>query len=120
MIPIGRNIKMIRELKNLTQEYVAKQLEMSVSNYSYIENGKTDITFSKLEKIAEVLEVSYQQILNLNPSQIFNNNGTYNGSTYNANNTQHIYPNEELIKQLQTKDEQIARLTAIIERSIKN
>jgi len=118
MISIGRNIKVLRELKNLTQEYMAKQLDMSVSNYSYIENGKTNITFSKLEKIANVLEVDYQQILNLNPTQIFNNNGTYNG-TYNGDTTQHIYANEELVKQLQIKDEQIARLTTMLEKAMK-
>ena len=116
MIPVGRNIRLIRELKNLTQEYVAEHLEISTGNYSNIENDKTDITLGKLERIAEILGVDYQMILNLNPSQVFKNGSLYSGSMNKQNN----YADEDLLKQLQTKDEQIARLTAIIERSLKN
>jgi transcriptional regulator with XRE-family HTH domain len=93
---------------------MAAQLRMSVGNYSNIENGKTDITFNRLQEIAKVLEVDYQQILNLAPTQIFNNNSPYTYSGGYQNN----YTNDELIKQLQTKDEQIQKLTALLEKAL--
>ena len=36
---IGEKIKKIRELRNYTQEYVARELEMSLANYSKIDNN---------------------------------------------------------------------------------
>ncbi len=72
MIEVVQNIKKFRELKNMTRDEVADQLEMSVSGYSKLERGEVDITLSKLYKISEILEVSVSQILNFDASQIFN------------------------------------------------
>ena len=66
----GQNIKTIREIKNFTQDYVATQLNMSVPNYSNIETGKTDVTLTRLEQIAKVLQIDYQQILTLDREQM--------------------------------------------------
>lgn len=52
---ISANIKKYRELKGLTREVVASELEMSVSGYSKIERGEIDLTITKLQKISEVL-----------------------------------------------------------------
>ncbi|WP_034680846.1 helix-turn-helix domain-containing protein [Chryseobacterium piperi] len=116
MTQIGQNIKVIRELKNLTQEYVAERLDMPVGNYSKIENGKTDITLSKLEKIAEVLQVDYQQILSLNPTQFFNNCIT-NG--YNGINNHNMYASVK-DKEIEAKNEQIKSLTLLLEKALKS
>jgi hypothetical protein len=78
-----------------------------------IENGKTDITFNRLQEIAKILEVDYMQILSLIPTQIFNNSAPYSG-----NNNQTNYANEELTKQLQIKDEQIQKLTSLLEKTL--
>lgn len=59
---VYKNIKKIRELKNLTREYVADELEMSTSGYGKIERGEVDLTVSKLIKIAKVLNVSIEFI----------------------------------------------------------
>src|SRR5215831_18045164 len=72
MIEAGRNIKAILELKNYTQDYVAGQLRVSIPTYSNIETGKTEVTLSRLQQIAKVFEVDYQQILNLNRSEMLN------------------------------------------------
>jgi len=43
---IGQKIKKLRELKNLTQEYMAEQLGMkNQSSYSKLESGETDIPY---------------------------------------------------------------------------
>ncbi|MDT8413654.1 MAG: helix-turn-helix transcriptional regulator [Vicingaceae bacterium] len=71
---IGDNIKKLRELKNYTQAYMAERLHMSVPGYSKIENDKTDITISKINAIAEILEADLATILNFDPKNIFNQN----------------------------------------------
>jgi transcriptional regulator with XRE-family HTH domain len=111
MLQVGQNIRTIRELRNFTQDHMASQLNMSVSNYSNIENGKTDLTLTRLEQIAGILHIDYKQILSLNPAQILNV-GNYSRirNTYIINNDMR----DELVKQLQIKDEQINRLLAIV------
>lgn len=47
---ISANIKKYRELKGLTREVVASELDMSVSGYSKIERGEIDLTITKLQK----------------------------------------------------------------------
>ena len=41
---IGNKIKNIRELKNLTQEYLAEKLDISQAAYSKMEKGDTKIS----------------------------------------------------------------------------
>ena len=50
---IGDNIKKFRELKNITREQMASDLEMSLSNYSKIERNEIDLTISRIQKIAQ-------------------------------------------------------------------
>jgi transcriptional regulator with XRE-family HTH domain len=60
---LGNNIRKIRELKNFKQESIAKSLNITTQGYSKIERNETDITFSKLIKIAEILEVEISDII---------------------------------------------------------
>jgi len=70
---IYMNIKKIRELKNLTRDYVAAELEMSTSGYGKIERGEIDLTVSKLYKIASILNVSITDLLFFDVSNFFKN-----------------------------------------------
>lgn len=70
---VYKNIKKIRELKNLTRDYVAAELKMSTSGYGKIERGEVDLTVSKLKKIAEVLGVSVEFIFRFDISMFFEN-----------------------------------------------
>jgi transcriptional regulator with XRE-family HTH domain len=54
---IGEKIKKVREAKGFSQKQVAVMLDMDQSQYSKIENSKTDPTTSTLEKIAKTLGV---------------------------------------------------------------
>ncbi|MEO8255373.1 MAG: helix-turn-helix transcriptional regulator [Flavobacterium sp.] len=69
--PVYKNIKKIRELKNLTREFVADELRMSTSGYGKIERGEVDLTVSKLKKIADVLDVSVEFIFKFDISFLF-------------------------------------------------
>jgi transcriptional regulator with XRE-family HTH domain len=68
---IHLNIKKIREMKNLTREYVADELDMSTSGYAKIERGEVDLTITRLNNIALVLNVSVDFIFKFDVSTFF-------------------------------------------------
>lgn len=76
---IGNNIKNIRELKNLTQEYVAEKLDISQSAYSRLEKGEIKISKEKLVQIAQVLEVKPEDIKEFDSQKYFNSVGNVEG-----------------------------------------
>jgi len=78
---ISENIKKFRELKGVTRDEMAGDLEMSLSGYGKLERGEVDITINKLFKISEILKVSVSQLMNFDVSNIFNvqGNQTVNG-----------------------------------------
>jgi transcriptional regulator with XRE-family HTH domain len=75
-------------LKNFTQEYMAASLNLSPNGYGKIERDEVDVTLGRLEEVAKILEVDYQQILNFDEKQIFNlaNNKNANGVLHTQNN----------------------------------
>ena len=82
---IGHKIKKVRELKNLTQQHMANSIGISQGAYSRMELGETEITYSKLEKISEELDLKPEDIIAFNESVVFNvmNNQTGNGLVIN-------------------------------------
>jgi transcriptional regulator with XRE-family HTH domain len=69
---MNENVKIIRELKNFTQKFMASQLMMSQSNYSRIEKGTVNISIDKLEKISSIFELSVSDIINFDESVVRN------------------------------------------------
>ena len=53
---LGKKIKEFRLTNGLSQEQLAEACNLSTSYISYIETGKKKINFSKLEKIARILD----------------------------------------------------------------
>ena len=45
----------LQKLKSLTKEFVASELDMSLSSYSKIERSERDASLDKLVRIAEIL-----------------------------------------------------------------
>ncbi len=82
---IGEKIKHFRELRNFDQKHMAKALDIHQTTYSKIENGH-DPSFSQVEKIAEVLGVKVQDLINFEPSQYLNNSGHIGQVGYNVYN----------------------------------
>ena len=60
---VYENIRKIRELKNLTREYVAAELKMSTSGYGKIERGERKANREQVAKLAEVLDVEVDELL---------------------------------------------------------
>ena len=87
MTNTGQRIKQIRENQTgLTIKNMAQILGISASEYDDIEKGITDITLTRLEEIAAILEVTPQYILGRRSSPtIVNNfvNGAGNIGTIN-------------------------------------
>lgn len=54
---LGQNIRRIRELRDLSQEYVASEIGLTQSQLSKIEKEARDISLATFERIAEVLGV---------------------------------------------------------------
>ena len=76
---IGNNIKKLRELKNLTQEYMASEMGCSQKTYSNIEKSGNEIKIATVETIAKILNLSLNKILELNAEAILNNNSQSGG-----------------------------------------
>lgn len=69
---IAKNIKIIREMKDLTRDFVAGEMEMSTSGYGKIERGEIDLTISKISRIAGILGISVTDLLFFDVSLFFN------------------------------------------------
>jgi transcriptional regulator with XRE-family HTH domain len=58
-------IKEARIAKNISQNAIAKKLNMSDSAYSRLENGEVQITLTQIEKISQELSISITELLSL-------------------------------------------------------
>lgn len=115
---LGQKIKKLRELKNLTQSYVASELGISQSAYSKMEVGETEVSYSKLSRIASIFGMAPEEITSFNEQMVFNvmNNQTGNGFVLNNGMTQNekkLY--EDQITQMK---EEIAYLKKILDTLI--
>lgn len=60
---IGRNLRDIRERKNMSQEDVADAAGISVTYYAGIERGEENPTITVIENICKVLKIKSSDIL---------------------------------------------------------
>jgi len=67
---IAANIRLKREYRNYTQEYLAAKLAISQNAYSKIELGYTKITLERLFQIAAVLEYDVYDFINFNSADM--------------------------------------------------
>lgn len=119
---IGNKLRKFRELRNYTQEYMAKELNMTTAGYGKIERDESEITYQKLEKIAQILGMRVEDIINFNESLVFNvmynQTGITNGYVVAPENT---FDNErklfeQIIQQLR---EENAFLKKLLEKDKK-
>lgn len=65
-------IKHLRESENLTQDFVAEKLGLSRPSYALIEQGSKDITVKQLYTLASLLDVSVNDISDMQDKEIVN------------------------------------------------
>ena len=113
---VHEKIRLIRETKGFSQEQLAEKLDMSPSAYGDIERGSSDIKLSRLEKIAESLEIKLSELFELNEK------GSLSVITFNNDNKSTVYIGSsasELEKQLAINELQAEKL-AMKDREIEN
>lgn len=75
---LGSSIKKVREVKGMSQKEVALACKIDNSNYSKIENNKTDPAFSSVVKIANALGVSVADLFKAD--ELFNDVNSFDKS----------------------------------------
>ena len=117
---VNEKIRLIRETKGLTQEQVAEKLGGSATAYGDFERGDNDPRLSKLEKIADILEIPLSELIDLSDKGTlninFNKQGRHNvyfGSS-NAELKEQLLIHELQKKELAMKDREIDNLREII------
>ena len=118
---IGQKIKKLRELKNLTQTHVAEKLSVSQSAYSKMELGESEVTFNRLEKISEVLEMKPEEVIAFNESMVFNVMHNQNGGNVfgDINNTVSDTERQLYQDQINLLKEEVTYLKKMLEKVLK-
>ncbi len=119
-------IAKIRKNKNFSQEEMAEQLMMSVSGYSKIERGESELSCQRLKQISDALGLELKDlfdykdktILNLASSHFGDHQNTYFQSP--SKDLEHKIEKQQIIieqkdKELDFKNEEIALLKQQIE-----
>lgn len=118
---IGYKIKELREQKNISQEHLALQLDVSQSYLSKIENGTIEkLDFLFMQKVAEFFKVEPQYFLD---DQIVQNiSDTHNSAVGNMHNSTVTINNtfaDDFVKSLVQNQEQMSQLMEIQNRLIE-
>lgn len=124
-------VRVMREVRQWSQEEMAEKMGMSVTGYAKIERGKSKLHFDKLEQIAQIFNISVNDLVDIDkkePSWYFGENNNNNNANYYSadslviveleklkltiDNYQQLLANkDELLKQ---KDNEISALKEII------
>ena len=60
---IGKKLRHIRELKNLTMAQIAQELNISSRMYAYIETEHSSVTLERLVDICNIFECTLEELL---------------------------------------------------------
>jgi transcriptional regulator with XRE-family HTH domain len=59
----GHKLRLLREFRNYSQEYIAEKLGITQNAYSRIENNQTRLTADRLEKLSIILGITLMELL---------------------------------------------------------
>lgn len=77
-------IRAFRTIKNLSQENMAQMIGISSTAYAKLERGETEMSYTRLEQVAQVLDVRVTDLINFGENGFFYlNNGSPNGIVVN-------------------------------------
>jgi len=69
---LSSKLRILREVHDYTQEYVAGVLDVSQNTYSLIEKGDTKITIDRLAKLAALYNMELADLITLNEQTYIN------------------------------------------------
>ena len=98
-LSVNEKIKLVRQAKGLTQEAVAEKLGISITTSGDIEHGDKDLKLSRLQDIADALEIKASESLDLNDKAVLNIN--LNRKYKGDNNVSIYFSSEAEIEKLQ-------------------
>ena len=70
---VGQRLQLLHLERNLTQEQMSEKLNLSTSAYCKIEYGETDLTLTRLNKIADILNMSAVELFTRIEGDTYNN-----------------------------------------------
>lgn len=118
---VGQRLQLLRIEKNLTQEQMGEQLNLSTSAYCKIEYGETDLTLTRLNKIADILNMSATELFSKIDGNIyFTNSGSINVGISRDYSSIHTESSDlrELIKANNKLIEMLEKRIDILERRL--
>ncbi len=95
---LPKKLKFIRLVKNWTQEDIAEKLDISTHAYAKIERGETDVNFSRLQQIAQVMEIGLSQLFGLDEKNVISGDNNTQCQNVNSPSTELIECKHELEK----------------------
>jgi len=115
-LKIGEKIRKIRELKGISRESIADDLNISSRSYADIENETVNITLRRLVDIANIFQCELEEILSFSTNRFLNFYVSDNKGT-NINHTENSIVNEiSIIEKIEnSKNETIKILHEQIE-----
>lgn len=116
---IGEKIKKMREFRNFTQEYLAKALEMTQAGYSRIERDEVELSLSRLEQVAKILNVTMEEVLGFDANKLsFNTNANDHCVVYQNQNG--LAENERKLyeSRIEAQQKEIDRLHELLKQSL--
>ncbi|MCC6817659.1 MAG: helix-turn-helix transcriptional regulator [Bacteroidia bacterium] len=118
---IGKKIRKLREMNDYSQEFIAHELNMSISGYSRIERDEVKLTLDKLYIICKILDISIDELIKSSegktPSQNKYPNKEIEPINFENSNANYV---EEIYKdQIKTLKEELRYLREILSRMTK-
>lgn len=102
---IGNKLRDFREDRQMTQLEMAELLHIPESTYSRYERNETQISYNKIVKFAELLNVPVQELLPETVSITNNNSGQGGGGSVVFGN-QNLYLGDSIVNQVLVKEQQ--------------
>lgn len=120
MNPVAKNLKILRELYDYTQDYVADYLGISQNTYSLMERGETKITIDRLEHLSGLHKMDIADLLKYSDAAIIHNLNDNKGvgictHEVTVNNGLLEEERQSLYKIIEKLEEENGRLIKIIE-----
>lgn len=82
---VRENIKRAREYRGISPEQMAAHLDIAARTYLDFESGKTKMELERLQKVAEKLDMSAEQLMTMHEHNVFNTWNNKNGQCFLAN-----------------------------------
>ncbi len=79
---IGNKIRLMRDVKGLSQENMANALDITQSNYARLEKDDNRISVPRLIIIAKTLETTVTELVGEKANNVVNQNNNHEAVTY--------------------------------------